>query len=736
MLSNRVSGCQNFEYENPQEEKDAYRQFQEEVAVASMKNFMNRQRESRRDYLAKSKKDLRAVNKAQSVFEDSLRKNEARMDRLAAPRTETKKRRIDLYVKETLPIDSTQTGKAYTDALKLTSAIYFSACELGTLLPQTKKKVSALTKTTVGPASNGKRQIKAYQVISTLQESYGKFQRWRPAGVTSADLLAVLDRFKLGAHDGQMERLVREFGIQRDDALEMDDFVETGVAIFTIVAPDVLVMDLDNPRRSKSAEPTHFGKKSLVDLERACVSSLGIAQSSGISFTRSEGIKDDLALHLAGAVKSTKAREREMLMLAQEAMDIKKLRENRPAKVVGGGDAAAVAAEKRTDTDMSATVTPATPAPKSGGFNFGKKSALAKKGPLSSKQGPLSSLPLADVAFADAPEPSDRFMMGPSPAPGQMASGTQPENHEPRRENHNALRSATPAGASDASHQTHPITSTMTSKKGPLSFKKSVGSCAFKPGAISSEVSASSGAAAGLTALDPAGLGREPTGMPNNALGRPKAVEESGVSNCFLKVEALLQPVTVAVHQRPTTSGSASRPGTRQGSRPSSRQTPYREDDVIPTQLLHGSDASHVTPSSSPSGGTTVGFKFKSGAATKMWQDHEAAPVGAHASLPHVREGLNPLPVAAVPAAPPVDTTGLSRVQRMKLLQQQHATSATGQAAESLPVATPPAPLLPQANLYVNAPEEKSVPTVIVAVPVPGAEPLLFSQRPRGNRPF
>ena len=415
-----------------QEEKEAYRQYQQEVAVASMRAFISRQRDSKNESLSKVKDDLRAMKHAHQVFEGSLRKNEAHMEKLAAPRAESKKRRLDSYVKD-VPIDNFQTGKAYTDALKLTSAIYFSPCDTGSLLPQTKKQVGALTKTTIGP-SNGKRQIKASQVISTLQEAYWKFQRWRPDGVSSTDLVSTLRRFKLGAPAAQLERLVAEFGIESADSLEVNDFVETGVAIFTIVAPDVLVMGAEGHRRSKSAEPLH-GKKALMDLERSCVSSLG--SNSGISFVKSAAIKDDLTLHLAGSLKSRKAREREMAMLAQEALEIKKVREARKAQ----------AAPSSSAQQGSNPASLAQEAPRSGALSVGNTGG-DNTGP------PISTEPRILVALSESPAPSGGFM-GPSPAPGLPSHAGGQEQEQ-----------------TSASLPAHTEFGSAAIKKGPFAFKK------------------------------------------------------------------------------------------------------------------------------------------------------------------------------------------------------------------------------------------------------------------------
>ena len=63
------------------EEKEAYRQYQQEVAVSSMRAFINRQKESKKEFLAKSKDDIRSMMHSHAVFEDSLRKNEIHMNK-------------------------------------------------------------------------------------------------------------------------------------------------------------------------------------------------------------------------------------------------------------------------------------------------------------------------------------------------------------------------------------------------------------------------------------------------------------------------------------------------------------------------------------------------------------------------------------------------------------------------------------------------------------------------------
>lgn len=648
------------------EEREAYRKYQQDVAVESMRAFINRQKQSKEQTKSKLKGELRAIMHSQSVFESSLRNTEAYIEKMVEPRLESKKRRIDSYVKGVLPIDNFNTGKTYTDALKLTSAIYFSPCESGTLLPQIKKKVGALTRTTVGPA-DGKRQIKAYQVISTLQDAYIKYQRWRGEnGVKGDDLVAVLRRFKLEAQQPQMKRLIGEFGIEEHDALELDDFVEIGVAIFTILAPDVLVVESDGRRRSKSAEPLNFGKKSLADvheLERLCVSALG--HTADISFTKSASIKGDLALHLAGSVKSRKAREREMLMLAQEALEIKKLRETRGLNSPTGVKASHTDASTKTSVQGKET-----PARKSlGGSNLGEGH---------DGQAELQTTQQPAVASSDLFAPSHGFL-GPSPVP------------------------AAPDKA-EAQQQQKPSASSFVSKKGPFSFQRpGGGAAASKPLVPVPDVSVSI-----------SNLGMHSI-TQNSAAGTSQSQGDAvhGVLKSVHATEtAPSLPAGNPMHRSPsrglagqfTTGGTLSRPMTQQGSRPGSRQTPYREDEPIATEVLD----------SQTQAGTTVGFKFKMPAERKNVGDLEHEHVSSF--LPQLKEGLIPLPVQPTAnPAPPVDTTGMSRVQRMKLLQQQNAVAAGAHAATGLPETFPEPP----------PPQE-----------VPISEPSVFPRRPRGNRPF
>ena len=651
-----------------QEEREAYRQYQQDMAVESMRAFITRQKQSKEQTMNKVKGDLRAMMHSQSVFENSLRNTEACMEKLIAPRLETKKRRIDSYVKSVLPIDSTNTGKAYTDALKLTSAIYFSPCESGSLLPQTKKKVGALTKTTVGP-NNGKRQIRAYQVISTLQDSYLKYQRWRGEdGVKGDDLVAVLRRFKLEAPKLQMQRLIGEFGIQEDDKLELDDFVETGVAIFTILAPDVLVVESSGRRRPKSAEPLNFGKQIAADLNtiaRSCASALG--HTADISFTKSASLKGELALHLAGSVKSRKAREREMHMLAQEALEIKRLREARglaSPMEAKASNANASACAKASGQDMTR----------------------------------------AAVASSDLSAPSHGFL-GPSPAPVQ----------EPGTE----LSSKLASGKTEA--QQNQSASSFVSKKGPFSFQR--------PGAASKPLVPAPGPdLSGPTVSLGKGNITDPQADPSHSRGDTvngafKSIRATDtVPSLAMTGNPMDRSLSRGSAGRPLTGGATSRPMTQQGSRPSSRQTPFREDEPIPTETLDSDNR-----------GTTVGFKFKMPAGQRHVGGLQHEQVSS--SLPQVKEGLKPLPTQspAIPAGQPapVDTTGMSRVQRMKLLQQQNAATAgsqgaTGASAHAGP--TPAASAAPAEGLGRSAQES------VQEVPV--AEPSVFPRRPRGNRPF
>ena len=647
------------------EEREAYRQYQQDVAVESMRAFINRQKKSKEQTKSKLKGELRAIMHSQSVFESSLRNTEAHMEKMVEPRLETKKRRIDSYVKGILPIDNFNTGKMYTDALKLTSAIYFSPCESGTLLPQIKKKVGALTRTTVGPA-DGKRQIKTHQVISTLQDAYIKYQRWRGQdGVKGDDLVAVLRRFKLEAQQPQMKRLIGEFGIEEHDALELDDFVEIGVAIFTILAPEVLAVDTvesSGRRRSKSAEPLNFGKKSVADLhelERLCVSALG--HTADISFTKTASIKGDLALHLAGSVKSRKAREREMLMLAQEALEIKKLRETRGLASPTGVKASHTDASTKTSVPGKET-----PARKPlGGSSLGE--GHGGQAGLQTTQQPA-------VASSDLFAPNHGFL-GPSPAP------------------------AAPDKA-EAQQKQKPSASSFVSKKGPFSFQRPGGGAAASKLLVPvPDVSISSLGMNNITNFD-AGTSQSQGDAVHGAL---KSVHATETAPSLPAGNPMNRSPSRGLAGQFITGGTLSRPMTQQGSRPSSRQTPFREDEPIPTEVLDGQTQA----------GTTVGFKFKMPTGRKKVGDLEHEHVSSF--LPQLKEGLMPLPVQPTPpmpappmpaqpepAAPPVDTTGMSRVQRMKLLQQQNA-------------ALPEDP----------TPQE-----------VPISEPSVFPRRPRGNRPF
>jgi len=660
------------------EEKEAYRQYQQDVAVESMRAFINRQKQSKEQTKSKLKGELRAIMHSQSVFESSLRNTEAYMERMVEPRLESKKRRIDSYVKGVLPIDNFNTGKTYTDALKLTSAIYFSPCESGTLLPQIKKKVGALTRTTVGPA-DGKRQIKAYQVISTLQDAYIKYQRWRGEnGVKGDDLVAVLRRFKLEAQQPQMKRLIGEFGIEEHDALELDDFVEIGVAIFTILAPDVLVVESNGRRRSKSAEPLNFGKKSVAELhelERLCVSALG--HTADISFTKSASIKGDLALHLAGSVKSRKAREREMLMLAQEALEIKKLRETRGLASPTGVKAS------HTDASTKASVQgKETPDRKPlGGSNLGE--GHGGQAGLQTTQQPA-------VASSDLFAPNHGFL-GPSPAP------------------------AAPDKA-EAQQQQKPSASSFVSKKGPFSFQRpGGGATASKPLVPVPDVSVPI-SSLGMHSITNFAAGTSQS-QGDAVHGALKSVHATETAPSLPTGNPMNRSPSRGLAGQFITGGTLSRPMTQQGSRPSSRQTPFREDEPIPTEVLD----------SQTQAGTTVGFKFKMPAGRKNVGDLQHEHVSSF--LPQLKEGLMPLPVQptappvpAQPAAPPVDTTGMSRVQRMKLLQQQNAVAAGAQDAAGAHAATGAA----SAALPEPPPPQE----------VPISEPSVFPRRPLGNRPF
>ena len=65
---------ERYQANNQLEEKDAYRQSQQEIAVSSMRTFIDRQKRSKENFLAKNRDGLRTILHAQDVFENSLRK--------------------------------------------------------------------------------------------------------------------------------------------------------------------------------------------------------------------------------------------------------------------------------------------------------------------------------------------------------------------------------------------------------------------------------------------------------------------------------------------------------------------------------------------------------------------------------------------------------------------------------------------------------------------------------------
>ena len=103
--------------------------------------------------------------------------------------------------------------------------------------------------------------------------------------------------------------------------------------------------------------------------------------------------------------------------------------------------------------------------------------------------------------------------------------------------------------------------------------------------------------------------------------------------------------------------------------------------------------------------------------------------------LPKVAEGLTglkALPSGSDVAAPvPVDTTGMSRVQRMKLLQQQHAALA---AVVQDPVSSQPGLTTSQAPKDISTSVAENDSGEVRSVPT--AEPSTFPRRPRGTRTF
>ena len=579
------------------EQKEAYRQFQQEVAISSLKSFMNRSKEAKAESAAKVKSELRAIKHAEEVFANSLRSNRRYMDKKVAMRQGAKKQRVASFVQTVVPLDDVETGKSYTDSLKLTSALYFSDPQGGSLLPQTRRKVHALSATTLGPKATGKRQMKASTIIAALQDAFLKFRRWRPEGVKSVDLAAKLCQFRLGAPQSRIEGLIKEFGIQYEDTLELDDFVETGVAVFTIIAPDVLIVDAQ--RRSKSAEPIDVGKKGLEHLERTCMSSLG--NNVDISFTKNDNITDDLVLHLSSAVKSQKAREREMMMLAQEALEIKKLRDNR--------------ARVPLDDGSSLTAQVVAPSSKGNPLVRGKKTLRAVHQP--------------NVLCTESPAPVDSFMM-PSPALEGHLSATAKGAGQ-------VLVDGDSPAAKDTTASAILITGDQGEGTVPPDARQASTAVPIAPEAPE--------APAAQVALDVSKMSRVERMRLLKQQQQQTSAAQEGLPQTL---SSLSRPGSrgVGCDERPKTSGSSSRP--------SSRQTPYREGDVIPTQNLEPQPLiqaqglrSSVLSEANTSSGTLGEVKTESKSAM--------APFAS------------------------VDVSKMSRVERMKYMKEQQQQNAAAQ---------------------------------------------------------
>ena len=578
------------------EQKEAYRQFQQEVAISSLKSFMNRSKEAKAESAAKVKSELRAIKHAEEVFVNSLRSNRRYMDKKVAMRQGAKKQRVAGFVQTVVPLDDVETGKAYTDSLKLTSALYFSDPQGGSLLPQTRRKVHALSATTLGPKAAGKRQMKASTIIAALQDAFLKFRRWRPEGVKSVDLAAKLSQFRLGAPQSRIEGLIKEFGIQYEDTLELDDFVETGVAVFTIIAPDVLVVDAQ--RRSKSAEPIDVGKKGLEHLERTCMSSLG--NNVDISFTKNDNITDDLVRHLSSAVKSQKAREREMMMLAQEALEIKKLRDNRARVRQGDGS--------------SLTAQVVAPSSQGNPLVRGKKTLRAVHQP--------------NVLSTESPAPVDSFMMPSPELEGHVSAIAKGAGQ--------VLVDGDSPAAQDTTASAIVITGDQREVAVPQDAPQVSTSVPGAPAAPAVQ--------AAQVALDVSKMSRVERMRLLKQQQQTSAAQEgpNQISS------SLSRPGSRGVggDERPKTSGSSSRP--------SSRQTPYREGDVIPTQNL---EPQPVTQAQGLKSSVLSEANTSSGTLGEVKEESKSAMA----------------PFASV------DVSKMSRVERMKYMKEQQQQNAAAQ---------------------------------------------------------
>ena len=87
-----------------------------------------------------------------------------------------------------------------------------------------------------------------------------------------------------------------------------------------------------------------------------------------------------------------------MLMLAQEALEIKKLREIRHVKAGGAVTAATAATTTKTSSGIDESTPKQTPARKPGGFNFGKKGIYSDTRPTCAENPPMQSI-LKDWIF-------------------------------------------------------------------------------------------------------------------------------------------------------------------------------------------------------------------------------------------------------------------------------------------------------------------------------------------------
>lgn len=706
---------QIFEEEKEKMSREVLRSVQQESAYQSMEEYVFKKRALQAKAAQRQKQEWSQIRNAHNQFEDSLRQCDERVLSMKKPRAEKRSNKSDGYSKQLPPRHPSAEirGASFADSVQFSVSAYCSPSNDGSIHPTARKRVKEM----LNRPEHKTRTFTPHEAIVSLQQAFVRFDKWRSGQVVSSDLCSALQRMGVDVGREYMERIVTEFGVEEADILSEEDFVEVGLSVISVAAPYQLAHDKAGPR-SKSAEPKrgHSPAGLLPELnpgerERLTMSAMDMRKED-LDFPE-QGLK----AHLTHAVKGQRARERELALLREEALQIQTLRQ----KTANRQQTAKTAAtpSPAPDTECAAKDAGRTAQSEAAPVGGAERAPGGEAGEGMEKE--EEKEPVQAVATWGAEEAAPAFG-GPSAAKPSASStssaSSKPLAAKPSKNNPFAFRkaggAAAPAPAAPAATQP-PAPSSATD---PAKADE-VGAA---PAALAPRVSAGGAAGRASTAAHPApGAAQVEVGL--GGAGESRRRSSGGGQQ---------RAVTPSQQQRAPTPGP--RPLTRQdSSRPSSRQTPFHGD--LETETL---DKTSAPPAAEPAPESS-GYDPLGSA---------AAPAGGRASKPFKFK----MPGGAAPGrrAPPDEEAAQPRPAGAAGgpgLPPRHA--APSPAAHAPPQSEPPLPDLadPSGSGSAQAPESGvggaagSSGEAPKAGTPPGEVPLasrpVLPARPKGrNRPF